>query len=112
MVKAEDIALDLASNAMYISKGCTGFEPTVLLSATSTHDGHVLYQRKRLAVMWAAGNLRVILYHISCDNDVPSCQMYSKLISIEIYGGLVNNKVEDLNEFRTIISFILWIIIN
>ena len=43
MVKAEDIALDPVSNAMNIPKGCTGFEPTVLLSASSTHDGHVLY---------------------------------------------------------------------
>jgi len=98
--------LDLASNAMYIPKGCTSFEPTVLLSATSTHDDHVLYQRKGLAMMWVARDLRVILYHISSDNDVPSCQMHSKLISIEIYGDLVNTRVEDLNEFRTIISFI------
>ena len=38
--------MDPASNAMYIPKGCTGVEFTVLLSATSTYDGHVLYQRK------------------------------------------------------------------
>ena len=46
MVKAQDIALDPASNAVNISKGCTGFELTVLLSAISTYDGHVLYQGK------------------------------------------------------------------
>ena len=69
---------------MYIPEGCTGFETTVLLSATSTHDGHVLYQRKRLAMMWVAGDLCVILYHISGDNDVSSWQMHSKLMSIEI----------------------------
>ena len=56
---------------MYIPEGCTGFEPTVLLSATSTHDGQVFYQRKGLAMMWVTGDLRVILYHISGDNDVP-----------------------------------------
>ena len=80
---------------------------TVLLSATSTHDGHIFYQGKGLAMMWVVGDLHVILYHISSDNEVPSCQMYSKLMSIEIYGGLVNTRVEDLNEFKTIISFIL-----
>ena len=46
MVKTEDIALDLASNAMNIPKGCTSFETTILLSTSSTHDGNVLYQRK------------------------------------------------------------------
>ena len=107
MVKAEDIALDPASNAINIPKCCTGFESTVLLSVLSTHDGHVLYQRKGLAMMWVTGDLRVILYYISSDNDVHSCQMYSKLMSIEVYGGLVNTRVEELNKFRTIISFIL-----
>ena len=43
MVEAEDIALDPASNAMYVPEGCSGFEPTVLLSATNTHDGHIFY---------------------------------------------------------------------
>ena len=52
MVKAEDIVLDPVSNAMYIPKSYTSFEPTVLLSVSSTHDGHVLYQRKGLAMMW------------------------------------------------------------
>jgi len=79
MVKAEDIALDPAYNAMNISKGCTGFEPTVLLSATSTHDDHVLYQRKGLPIMSIAGDLRVILYHVSSDNDVRNLQMHNKL---------------------------------
>jgi len=91
---------------MYIPEGCTGFEPTVLLSATSTHDGHVFYQRKGLAMAWVARDLCVILYHISSDNDVPQL-MHSKLMSIEIYSGLVNTRVEDLNKFRIIISFIL-----
>ena len=99
--------MDPASNAMYMPKGCTGFELTVLLSATSTHNGHVLYQREGLAMMWVAGDLRVILYHISSDNDVPSLQMHSKLMNIEVYGGLVNTRVEDLNDFMTIIGFIL-----
>ena len=75
MVYTKDIALDLACNAMYVPKDCTGFEPMVLLIATSTHDGHVFYQRKGLAMMWVAGDLCVILYHISSDNDVPSLQM-------------------------------------
>jgi len=99
--------LDPASNAMYIPKGCTGFEPMVLLSAMSTYDGHVFYQRKGLAMMWVAGDLCVILYHISSDNNIPNCQMHNKLMSIEIYCGLVKTRVEDLNEFRTIICFIL-----
>ena len=51
VVEAKDIALDPASNAMYVPKGGTGFEPTVLFSAASTHDGHVLNQRKGLAMM-------------------------------------------------------------
>jgi len=67
MVKAEDIALDPVSNAMNIPKGCTGFEPTVLLSASSTYVGHVFYQREGLAMMWVTGDLHVVLYHVSCD---------------------------------------------
>ena len=81
---------------MYVPEGYTGFEPTVLLSAMSTHDGHVFYQRKRLSMMWVAGDLRVIFYHISGDNDVLSRQMHNKLMSIKIYGGLVNTRVEIL----------------
>ena len=84
MVKAENIALDPASNTMYIPKSCIGFKPTVLLSATRTHDGHVLYQRKGLAMMWVARDLCVILYPISSDNDVSSLQMHSKQMSIEV----------------------------
>jgi len=56
VVVAEDIALDPASNTMYAPKGGTGFEPTVLFSAASTHDGHVFNQRKGLSMMWVAGN--------------------------------------------------------
>ena len=85
MVKTEDIALDLASNAMNIPKGYTNFEPTVLLSTTSTHDGNVLYQRKGLAMIWVAWELCVVLYHVGGDNDVPNLQMYSKLMSSEVY---------------------------
>ena len=36
MVKPKDIALDPASNTIYVSEGGIGFEPTILLSATST----------------------------------------------------------------------------
>ena len=98
MVKAEDIALDPASNAMNVSKGHTSFEPTVLLSASSTHGGHVLNQRKGLAMMWVVVNLRVVLYHVNPDNYVPSLQMHSKLISIKVDGVRVNTRVEDLNK--------------
>ena len=62
--------------------------------------------------MWVAGNLCEILYYISGDNDVPSCQIHNKLMDIEINGGLVNIRVEDLNKFRIIIRFTLSIIIN
>jgi len=58
-------------------------------------------------MMWVARDLRVILYHISSDNNVPSLQMNSNLMSIEVYGGLVNTRVEDLNKCRAIIGFIL-----
>ena len=95
MVKTEDIVLDPVSNAMNISKGRNCFEPTVMLSASSIHDGHVLYQKKVLIMMWVAGNLHL------------SCQWCSKLISIKIDGGRVNIRVEDLNKFRAIIGFIL-----
>ena len=61
MVEADDIALDPASNAMYVPESGTGFEPTVLFSAASTHDGHVFNQRKGVAMMWVAGDLRVVL---------------------------------------------------
>jgi len=60
VIEAEDIALDPMSNAMYVPESCACFEPTVLLSATSTHDGHVFYQRKGLAMMWVARDLRVV----------------------------------------------------
>ena len=75
-------------------------------------DGHVFYQRKGLAMMWVAGDLCVILYHISCDIDVPNRQMHSESMSIKIYDGLVNIRVEDFNKLRTMLSFILRIIIN
>ena len=61
MVKTEDIALDPASNAMYVPENGTGFEPTVLFSAVSPHNGHVLNQRKGVAMVWVAGDLRVVL---------------------------------------------------
>jgi len=60
VVEAGNIALDPAFNAMYVPEGCTGSEPTTLLSATSTHDGHVFYQRKGFTMMWVAGDLRII----------------------------------------------------
>ena len=61
VIEAEDFALDPASNAMYAPEGGTSFEPMVLLSATSTHDGHIFYQRKWLAMIWVAGDFRVVL---------------------------------------------------
>ena len=78
----------------------------------STHDGHVFYKRKGLAMMWVTRDLYVILYHLSSDNNVPSYQMHSESMNVKIYGGLVNTRVEDLNKFRTIISFLLRIIMN
>ena len=60
VVEAEDIALDPMSNTMYVPESCAGFEPMVLLSATSTHNGHVFYQRKRLAMMWVGRDLCVV----------------------------------------------------
>jgi len=67
--------LDSASNTMYIPESCTGLEPTVLLSATSTHDGHVFYQRKGLVIVWVAGDLRVILIIsvVTIMSPVPRC---------------------------------------
>jgi len=61
VVDANYIALDSASNTMYVLESGTGFEPTVLFSAASTHDGHVFNQRKGVAMMWVAGDLRVVL---------------------------------------------------
>ena len=50
MVKAEDIALDPVSNTMNISKDRTGFEPIVLLSASSTQM--VMYSIKGRGSLW------------------------------------------------------------
>jgi len=61
VVEAEDIALDPMSNAMYVPENGTGFEPTVLFSVASTHDGHVFNQRKGVAMMWVVGDLCVVL---------------------------------------------------
>ena len=51
--------------------------------------------------------LCVILYHVGGDNDVPSLQMHNKFMSIKVYGGLVNARVDELNMCRAIIGFIL-----
>ena len=107
MVKVEDIALDLVSNTMYITRCCTGFEPRSCSVHRAPMMGHVLYQRMGLAMMWVARDLCVVLYHVGGDNDVPSLQMHNKLMSIKVYGGLVNARVEDLNKCRTILGFIL-----
>ena len=56
-------------------------------------------------MMWIAGDLCVVL--VSSDNDVPSLQIHSKLMSIKVYGGLVNARVDELNMCRAIIGFIL-----
>ena len=45
VVEVEDIALDPASNAMYVPKSGTGFEPTVLFSAVAPMM--VIYSIKR-----------------------------------------------------------------
>ena len=42
MVKPKDIALDLASNAMYIAKHSIDFEPPILFGTASPHDCHVV----------------------------------------------------------------------
>ena len=52
MIKAEDIVMDPVYNVMYIPKSGIGFEPTVLFSATSTHDSYVFNQRKGVTMMW------------------------------------------------------------
>jgi len=56
VVKAKDIALDPASNAMYILKGGTGFEPSILFRAACPHHGHILNQRQGVAMVRVAGN--------------------------------------------------------
>jgi len=61
VVKAKDIALDPASNAMYVSKSGTAFESSILFSAASPHHGHVLNQRQGVAMVRVAGDLRVVL---------------------------------------------------
>ena len=42
MVKPKDVALDPPSNAMYVAKGGTGFERSILFSSLSPHYSHVL----------------------------------------------------------------------
>jgi len=49
VVKAKDIALDSASNAMYVPKSGIGFEPSILFSAAGPDHGHVLNQRQGVA---------------------------------------------------------------
>ena len=97
---------------MNISKSGTGLKPTVLLYASSTYNGHVLNQRKGLAMMWVAGDLRVVLYHVNHDNYVPSLQMHNKSIVVKAHCGHVNTIVEDLNKLRTVKCLILRIIID
>ena len=42
VVKAKNIVLDPASNAMYVMKSGIGFEPSIMFSAASPHHGQVL----------------------------------------------------------------------
>jgi len=72
VVKAKDIALDPVSNAMYVTKSSTGFEPSILFSADNPHHGHVLNQKQGVAMVRVTGDLRVVLQHVNNDNNVPS----------------------------------------
>ena len=42
MVKPKYVALDLSSNAMYITKRSAGFEPPILFGTASPYDCHVV----------------------------------------------------------------------
>ena len=42
MVKPKDVALDPASNAMYVVKRSAGFKPSILFGTVSSHYSHVL----------------------------------------------------------------------
>jgi len=42
VVKAKDIALNPASNAMYVTKSSIVFEPSILFNTASPHCSHVL----------------------------------------------------------------------
>jgi len=42
VVKPKDVALDPASNTMYVAKSGTGFEPSILFNIVSPHCSHVL----------------------------------------------------------------------
>ena len=55
-------------------------------------------------MMWVAGDLRIVLYHVSSDNDIASLQMQSKLMSIKVYGSLVYTRAEDPNKCGIIIG--------
>ena len=61
VVKAKDIALDPVSNAMYVTKSSTGFDPPILFSAASPHHGHVLNQRQGVAMVRVTGDLCAVL---------------------------------------------------
>ena len=63
-------------------------------------------------MMWVAGDLRVVLYHVNRDNYVPSLQMHSKSIVFKVHCGHVNTRVEDLNKLRAVKRLILRIIVD
>jgi len=45
---------------MYVPKSGTDFKPSILFSAASPHDGHVLNQKKGVAMVWVIRDLRVV----------------------------------------------------
>ena len=61
MVQTQNIVLDPSSNAMYIPVGGSGLKPAVLLCTASPHDGHVINERKGVAIMWVTGDVSKFL---------------------------------------------------
>ena len=61
VVQTQNIALDPSSNAMHITEGGTGLEPSVLFGAAGPHNGHVVNEWKGVAVLWVTRDVSEFL---------------------------------------------------
>ena len=97
MIKPKNVALDPASNAMHISKGRVGFEPTVLCCTADPHDGHVIYQWQGVAMVGVNWDISDFSNEWDCDKDVTEWHMNYELVCLIINRCMIDCIIKCIN---------------
>ena len=63
-------------------------------------------------MLWKTGDVRDHLKCVNINNNVSSLKVYNKSLLVMIDGGCVNLSVKLSNQFRTIISITIFIVIH